>query len=249
MEVHHHPDSNHKKKTFKEYFLEFLMIFLALTMGFFAENIREKVVSNEREINYMKAIVGNLMQDTVELSHVFSKQKFLINEIDSALNIPVKTIRNVEAQDNFFRHYLYFYSLLTVFDPHDNTLAQLKNAGGFSVVCESDVLDSIGELNLLYQDIISSDNFWYNQFYGKVADLGSQVIKYPLFIISVDAPILKILKGVQVFTNYNLLLLQQLFSYINMEKGQMLEFLDRELDYRAKAIRLIIFINKKYNLE
>jgi len=39
MEVHHHP--NVEKKNFKEYFLEFLMIFLAVTMDFFAETIRE----------------------------------------------------------------------------------------------------------------------------------------------------------------------------------------------------------------
>ena len=44
MEVHHHPhvdSDSHRKKGFKEYFLEFLMIFLAVTMGFFAENIRQ----------------------------------------------------------------------------------------------------------------------------------------------------------------------------------------------------------------
>src|ERR1700731_4697152 len=39
MEVHHHPDLHHEKKPWKEYFLEFLMIFLAVTMGFFAETI------------------------------------------------------------------------------------------------------------------------------------------------------------------------------------------------------------------
>ncbi len=33
MEVHHHPQV--EKKNFKEYFLEFLMIFLAVTLGFF----------------------------------------------------------------------------------------------------------------------------------------------------------------------------------------------------------------------
>jgi hypothetical protein len=38
MEVDH---PHLEKKNFKEYFLEFLMIFLAVTMGFFAENMRE----------------------------------------------------------------------------------------------------------------------------------------------------------------------------------------------------------------
>jgi hypothetical protein len=39
MEVHHHPHL--EKKNFKEYLLEGLMIFVAVTMGFFAEGIRE----------------------------------------------------------------------------------------------------------------------------------------------------------------------------------------------------------------
>jgi hypothetical protein len=39
MEVHHHPDLHHKKKNFKEYFLEFLMIFIAVTMGFVSKSI------------------------------------------------------------------------------------------------------------------------------------------------------------------------------------------------------------------
>jgi hypothetical protein len=40
MELHHQP--NIDKKGFKEYFLEFLMIFLAATMEFFAKQMRER---------------------------------------------------------------------------------------------------------------------------------------------------------------------------------------------------------------
>ena len=52
MEVHHHPDIHHEKKKWKEYFFEFLMIFLAVAMGFFAEQIRERHVEKERLQNY-----------------------------------------------------------------------------------------------------------------------------------------------------------------------------------------------------
>ncbi len=150
MEVHHHPDLHHKPKKWKEYFLEFLMIFLAVTLGFFAENIREKIVSNEKEFYYMESIVADLKQDTFELNSIFLKQKYLVNEMDSALKIRVERLRDINSQDTFYYHYIYFYSLLSIFKPHDNTLSQLKNAGGFSVIRNSDVLDSIGELNLLY---------------------------------------------------------------------------------------------------
>jgi hypothetical protein len=42
MEVHH-PHLAHKEKPWKEYLLEGLMIFLAVSMGFIAENIREHI--------------------------------------------------------------------------------------------------------------------------------------------------------------------------------------------------------------
>jgi hypothetical protein len=55
MEVHHHPHLPHSKK-FKEYFLEFLMIFLAVTMGFFAESLREHMSEKKRKKNISKAL-------------------------------------------------------------------------------------------------------------------------------------------------------------------------------------------------
>ena len=38
MEVHHHPQPG--KKSFKEYLLEGLMIFVAVTLGFISENYK-----------------------------------------------------------------------------------------------------------------------------------------------------------------------------------------------------------------
>jgi hypothetical protein len=65
MEVHHHPDLHHKKKNFKEYFLEFLMIFLAVTLGFFAENIRESIKDKNQLHEYVQSMVNDLQSDTV----------------------------------------------------------------------------------------------------------------------------------------------------------------------------------------
>src|ERR1700729_2572542 len=68
MEVHHHP--NLEKKNFKEYFLEFLMIFLAVTMGFFAENIREHVADHAKEKQYIHSMIQDLKGDTAGLREV-----------------------------------------------------------------------------------------------------------------------------------------------------------------------------------
>ena len=63
MEVHHHPDLHLKPKRWKEYFLEFLMIFLAVTMGFFAESLRENINNKERLHNYIQSLVSDLKSD------------------------------------------------------------------------------------------------------------------------------------------------------------------------------------------
>src|ERR1700729_964926 len=68
MEVHHHPHV--EKKNFKEYFLEFLMIFLAVTMGFFAENIREYFSNNERVAQLSRQMVQELKNDTATLDYL-----------------------------------------------------------------------------------------------------------------------------------------------------------------------------------
>ena len=52
MEVHHH---SHKPKNWKEYITEFLMLFAAVSMGFIAENIREKHIEDERAEELMHA--------------------------------------------------------------------------------------------------------------------------------------------------------------------------------------------------
>src|SRR5580692_12606300 len=87
MEVHHHPDLHHKPKKWKEYFLEFLMIFLAVTMGFFAENIRENYVEHKSAREYASLLIEDLATDTVEINSAAHAQNLIIAAGDSLGNL------------------------------------------------------------------------------------------------------------------------------------------------------------------
>src|ERR1700759_3306359 len=87
MEVHHHPDLHHKTKKFKEYFLEFLMIFLAVSLGFIAENLREHISDRSKEKEYVEAFIRNLQDDTARLKHVIDVNTKKVNGIDSFLQL------------------------------------------------------------------------------------------------------------------------------------------------------------------
>src|SRR5450631_2771420 len=69
MEVHHHPDLHHKSKPWKEYLLEFLMIFLAVTLGFFAETIREHISENAKAGELAESLYKEAYSDSVDIQN------------------------------------------------------------------------------------------------------------------------------------------------------------------------------------
>jgi hypothetical protein len=83
MEVHHHPDLHHNRKKWKEYFLEFLMIFLAVTMGFFAEQIREHRVEKERLHNYFGSMLLDIQSNITVLDSAIREDSKMVHQYDS----------------------------------------------------------------------------------------------------------------------------------------------------------------------
>src|SRR5580693_1693901 len=73
MEVFHYPNMHHKKKHFTQYFLEFLMIFLAVTMGFFAESIRQYISDKEHVHRLCGQLVHDLRNDSAILDFNITK--------------------------------------------------------------------------------------------------------------------------------------------------------------------------------
>jgi hypothetical protein len=64
MEVHH-PHHPAHKKNWSEYIIEFAMLFAAVTLGFFAENVREHKVMIERKDQNLFSILQDLKQDSI----------------------------------------------------------------------------------------------------------------------------------------------------------------------------------------
>src|ERR1700710_3142702 len=130
MEVHHHPHV--EKKNFKEYFLEFLMIFLAVTMGFFAESLREHVNDSSKENEYINSLRKDLITDTVNIKIWIQGFNTRIQQYDSVVNM----LRQPDKLTNGSR--LYYLARLstrgTVFEDNNNTMIQLNISGNFRLI-------------------------------------------------------------------------------------------------------------------
>jgi hypothetical protein len=66
MEVHHPHHPTHKKK-WSEYIIEFVMLFAAVTLGFFAENVREHQIIEHKTHQNLRSVVLDLKKDSVLL--------------------------------------------------------------------------------------------------------------------------------------------------------------------------------------
>lgn len=143
MEVHHPHHASHRKK-WNEYILEGLMIFVAVTMGFFAEQLREHFIEKNHERAYMESLVQDLSKDSAQLQKM--ADTYLNHYINSADSIPLLLSGYDPAKP---ANSLYYHLRLTIrfisirVYINDRTITQLKNTGNMRIVENKAVNDSI----------------------------------------------------------------------------------------------------------
>ncbi len=143
MEVHHKPDLHHKPKPWKEYLLEGLMIFIAVTMGFFAENYREHLGDDAKERQYMVSMINDLRKDVSNIDELNRANDSVTKDCNVLIELLSDNLNNhqtiVNAYAIFERSTLTFYDLTF----SDVTLSQLKYNGGFRIIRNEKVIEMI----------------------------------------------------------------------------------------------------------
>lgn len=141
MEVHHHAHHAHDKKTWKNYFWEFFMLFLAVFCGFLAELQLEHYIEHQREKKYIRRIYNDLKQDTTFYRTHAVYQKNVYYLLDSTVTY-LHTGRYKQEPDLFYNmllrarstRYLEYYN--TAFD-------QMKTSGNLRLIKNEKILDSL----------------------------------------------------------------------------------------------------------
>ena len=138
MEVHHH--SHHPKK-WKEYITEFLMLFLAVSLGFFAENLREHQVEKHREISYLKNVHEDLQLDLKNIDNVISQNKVRLQAMDTLF----QSINNNTITNEDVYYYIRNLALRATFESSHVGLDQIKSAGGLRMIKNPEIISGIQE--------------------------------------------------------------------------------------------------------
>ena len=138
MEVHHH---GHHPKKWKEYFTEFIMLFLAVSMGFIAENIRDKYVEKERAEEFIQSFVSDIKANQKLLDSLITRNTKIEYYFDSmSINhsLVVEPINLYELSKTLDFWVYRFVNRKTTFE-------QMKSSGSLRYIQNKEILNAILE--------------------------------------------------------------------------------------------------------
>jgi hypothetical protein len=248
MEVHHHPDLHHKQKKFKEYFLEFLMIFLAVSLGFIAENLREHISDRSKEKEYIEAFIRNLQDDTSRLKHVIAADSEQVNGTDSFLHLNHLPMNLDSNRKKFYYTAIrYFYNSAT-FKSNDATLLQLKSTGDYRLIEKDHVADSLSNYDAANDDIYEQGDY-YVVYFKEILSILDEMTDMTIY-------------GDTTFVNHNKFtgkplpavtgdslalrkLFNKVFDFRNITSSYIQYHMRPQLE---NATRLIAYLKKEYDI-
>jgi hypothetical protein len=247
MEVHHHPHA--VKKKFKEYFLEFLMIFLAVTLGFFAESYREHRNDRAKEKEYMMSLTRDLQNNIRAMDSVFNDRIYRNNLADSV----ILSFRKGDYKNNTGNLY-YFGRLIGFryyFRPDDGTIQQLNNAGGLRLIQKENVLDSLQHYINLTKTLVQMQTLEESELYdfrGSINHVFDALLVDEMYNNKRALTISK-LPGNPPLFSYNKKDLNEFIMQVVIIKANRLAQMEEINALKSSASSLIQLVKKEYYLK
>lgn len=120
------------------------MIFLAVFLGFVAENIRENSADQNREKEFMKSMVEDLKSDTANIHVFYNHANVALGEIDSLMYLIKKPNANAYGQRMYYLARV-ITTGLNRFVLSDRTYEEMKSSGSLRLVKDDALSDSISK--------------------------------------------------------------------------------------------------------
>ena len=126
-------------------FWEFLMLFIAITLGFFVENYREGLVDRQKENEIISSFINDIETDIKELDVVIQRREIREVRIDSILYILNNGLHNNYGKDLYY--YARYLPRPFVFWANNTTNEELKYSGNFILIKNQEIIDALLEYN------------------------------------------------------------------------------------------------------
>ena len=141
MEVHHHPHVPNHPKPWKEYLIEGLMIFVAVTLGYGAENIREHYINKHKGIISVQNLYKDLKDDSLNYQLSIKNRNFQ----DSCFEVISNLVDEDKIKNEIPTVYAAHANISLRMLPIMNTMAldQIKNSSALNYIEDDELKEMI----------------------------------------------------------------------------------------------------------
>ena len=129
-------------------FWDFLMLFIAITLGFFVENFRVGLVDRQKEKEVIASFINDIETDIKELDVVIQRRQIREIRIDSIIYILNNGLENDYGKDLYY--YARYLPRPFVFWANNTTNEELKYSGNFILIKNQKIIDELLELSLIH---------------------------------------------------------------------------------------------------
>jgi hypothetical protein len=241
MEV---PQIKRPRKHISHYAFEFLMLFLAVTLGFLVDNFREERADHKRVKKYMTAFMNDLETDMENIDSLKARREIRNVWCDSLiyrLNDPAPHGAELYYYGRNASRRLHFYS-------RDITLEQMKSTGIFRVVEDDELLNTINHYLLLQKS--NKENIEVEEKeLSDYAQLASRIFDARVFIQMTQGDSIQYPAGNPKPIIIDRLMLNETANKLNYWKRTSQTVLETYVQMRSVAKELIAMIRDKYDLK
>jgi hypothetical protein len=252
MEVHHHPDLKHKKKNLREYFLEFLMIFLAVSLGFFAENLREHFSDRSKETEYIESMLQDLKADTVQANRSVRGTTRQMHGLDT-----LEMLLTPDINKNDSVVFICYRQSESLYDEHtmnfsSRTITQLFNTGNMRLIKNQAVADSISAYYTTISDLEAQKSY-YKEYFKKCLSIFQEIYEFDSFHSRLNSEN-KIVYPPLVFGKFKIANthpddLNKYKSTFDLTKGIIGSYRYQIIGLKIQAASLLGFLKEEYDLK
>lgn len=257
MEVHHHPDLGHKGKKFKEYFLEFLMLFLAVTLGFFAENIREHLADEKKAKQSIETIITSIASDTSQLNNIITSDKLSLYYLNKFIKLKASDLFENKTKREFYVDAANGSYNDVYFNSSDAAFQQLQTSGTLRLINKPGIPDSLFKYQHNTSLILrnEADHYHFSKLVwegmSKLIDVTYTLTSFDTanFNFEVVSGVYKVPEGKELVFNYDKKIVDKLFNdavVLALNTDFHISLLNQQLVFGKKLIGLL---KNEYHLE
>jgi len=244
----HHPHHIHHKKKWMDYLFEFFMLFLAVSSGFFVENLREHYVEHERANEYASMLHEDLVNDTLLMNIIIEFRDAQAKKYDTLKSM----IDNIPFEKMDKQQFLRLANAAgdtRYFLTNNSTYQQLKSSGSLRYFKDTALVRILStyEEDIKHGEFIQDEEkqlatnrimpFKLQHFNMKLIDAGSSLV------IKENFP-------AELFIDFDKKSMMEFYNLIRLSSWYN-SFLSRPVfdPFKLKASKIIMILKKDYDLE